>query len=165
MLVIREATLEDAEQKGHVHYQSWQETYTGLMNENFLKNMKLESCINIARKYPTNTLVAVINDIIVGFACYGVCKEDRMENYGELYALYVLKEFQKQGIGKKLLEACIQKLNGFHQFCLWVLDTNYAAIEFYHKQGFQFNGDTKQEVLITPITELRMIKYISNYVT
>ncbi|SHO52607.1 GNAT family N-acetyltransferase [Anaerocolumna xylanovorans] len=157
MPIIRDATINDAEEKGFVHYQTWQETYTGLMNDAYMKNMKAENCINIARKYPENNLVAIINNMIVGFACYGQCKDEGMDDYGEIIALYVLKKYQKQGIGKALLEACINKLSNYDKYCLWVLNTNQKAIEFYEKAGFQFNSDKKQEVLITPITELRMV--------
>lgn len=158
MIVIREATIDDAEQKGRVHYKSWIETYTGLMSDEYLDKMKVENCINIARKYPENTLVAQINNEIVGFACYGQCKDTDMNDYGEIIAIYILKDYQKQGIGKMLMEACMNKLDCYNKICLWVLNTNYNAIGFYKKFGFQFNGDEKREVLVTPITELRMVK-------
>lgn len=158
MLTIRDATIDDAVQKGLVHYQAWQETYTGLMNDTYIKNMKAENCISLAQRYYENTLVAIIDDTLAGFACYGSCKDKGMEDFGEIIALYLLKEYQKQGIGKALLEACIGRLNNYNKYCLWVLNTNHKAIEFYKKAGFEFNGEEKQEILISPITELRMIK-------
>jgi ribosomal protein S18 acetylase RimI-like enzyme len=162
LIVIRTATIDDAEQKGRVHYKTWKETYTGLMNSTYLDNMNVEKCINIARKYPENTLVADINNEIVGFACYGQCRDNGMEEYGEIIAVYVLKDYQKQGIGKMLMEACIKKLNCYDKICLWVLNTNHNAISFYKKLGFQFNGDEKHEILVTPIIELRMVNSINN---
>lgn len=40
---LRNATAEDAEQKGFVYYTSWKETYTGLMPQEYLDNLKLEN--------------------------------------------------------------------------------------------------------------------------
>lgn len=36
---LREGKVEDAEQKGFVHYTSWKETYTGLMPSDFLEKL------------------------------------------------------------------------------------------------------------------------------
>lgn len=136
MIMIRLATSEDAEQKGRVHYNSWIETYTGLMNDAFLNNMSAEKCISFARKYPENTLVAIINNEIVGFASFGQCMDHGMEEYGEIIAIYVLKDYQKQGIGKMLMEACLKKLDYYDKYSLWVLNTNVNAISFYKKVWF-----------------------------
>jgi len=68
-----------------------------------------------------------------------------------------LKEYHKKGIGKMLMDACIKKLSGYKGIVIWVLDSNMNAINFYEKYGFTFDGCKKEEILITPITELRMV--------
>ncbi len=156
-IVIRDAELKDAEGKGYVHYISWQETYTGLMNQEYLDKMSVEKCVNIAKKYPENTLISEVDGTIVGFACYNKSRDTSFENYGEVIAIYVLKEYHKKGIGKMLMDACIKKLSRYKGIVLWVLDSNKNAIIFYEKYGFSFDGGKKEEILITPITELRMV--------
>ena len=37
---IREMRPEDADSKGYVHWKTWQETYTGLMEEKYLANQR-----------------------------------------------------------------------------------------------------------------------------
>lgn len=48
--------------------------------------------------------------------------------------LLVLPQYQKQGIGSKLIKMLISKYLGFHQ---QVLIADRQAVEFYHKCGFE----------------------------
>lgn len=54
-LLIRKATVDDAERKGYVHFQSWIETYTGFFPDDIISNLSLERCVKLAREYPENT--------------------------------------------------------------------------------------------------------------
>lgn len=157
MLTIRPATINDAEQKGQIHYQTWIETYTGHINQAYLDRMKPERSVEFARKYPENTLVAELDGKIVGFACYGKSRDLTYENHGEIIALYVLKGYQKLGIGRALMESCLEQLKVYPQHFLWVLKSNQKAIAFYEKMGFMANGDEKELVLETPVAEIRMV--------
>lgn len=156
---IRDYKMEDAEVKAYVHYKSWQETYTGLMNQEYLNKMSVKKCVDMAKKYdnPENTLIAEMDGKIVGFACYNKCRAIELENYGELVAIYILKEYHKKGIGKMLMDECVNRLSKYNGIALWVLDSNKNTINFYEKYGFSFDGVKKEAVLVTPITELRMI--------
>lgn len=158
MLTIRPATIYDAEQKGQVHYQSWLETYTGHINQAYLDRMTPERSIEFSRKHPENTLVAELDGKIVGFACYGHSRDSTFETYGEIIALYVLNDYQKQGIGHALMLECLSQLSAFEHHFLWVLKSNQKAIAFYGKMGFTPNGDEKELVLETPVTEIRMVR-------
>ena len=45
-LKIREMTPQDADGKGYVHWKSWQETYAGLVDADYLSSrMTLEKCM------------------------------------------------------------------------------------------------------------------------
>ncbi|MFH0767056.1 MAG: GNAT family N-acetyltransferase [Bacillota bacterium] len=145
MLVIREATQNDAEGKGYVHYQSWNETYTGLMDQDYLNQRSLEKCVDIARKYPERCFVAEFDGKIVGFSCYNSCRDDDMKNAGEVMAIYVLKAYQKMGIGNALMQACLNKLANYQKIVVWVLDTNINAIDYYQHLGFEEDGKMKKE--------------------
>src|SRR5574344_961635 len=106
-LDIRDMRPEDADGKGYVHYTSWQETYRGLIPDACLAKRTLERCREAARRWPENTLVADLDGKIIGFACYGVCRDEDLSGCGEVITLYVLKEFQGIGIGKKLMDAAL----------------------------------------------------------
>lgn len=159
-IIIREAKFEDAKDKGYVHYKSWQETYAGIINQEYLDKMSIEKCVKIAEEYLENNLVAELNGKLVGFLCYNSCRDTDYENCAEIVAVYILKEYHKKGIGKMLMDEAIKKLSGYNKLILWVLDDNKNAIEFYKKYGFSPDGTKKEAVLVTPVTELRMIKDI-----
>lgn len=159
MITIRLMNENDYEGKGYVHYQSWIETYTGLIDQNYLKTRTLEKCIEIAKKYPDNTFVCDVDGKIVGFACYGQSRNEDLDNAGEIFAIYVLKEYQNKGIGKMLMDACFHALKDYKKIVVWALSTNDKAIGFYKHLGFIEDGKTKVEDLkITSLKEVRLIR-------
>lgn len=151
---IRDMGPEDADGKGYVHWKSWQETYSGLIPEASLTKRTLERCQDVARRWPENTLVAELGEKIVGFACYGLCRDEDSSDRGEVIALYVLQEAQGLGIGKALMEAALEKLSAYNTIAIWVLKGNEQAIGFYEHFGFRFDG-AAQEIEVG--TVLRMI--------
>ncbi len=158
-IIIRKANLSDAYGKGYVHYYSWLETYTGLINQDYLDSLTLDRCVNIAKNHPENTFVAEIDNQIVGFACYMESRDKDLVDTGEITAIYVLKKHQGLGIGKKLVEACFKALKHYRFISLWVLKSNKIAIDFYEYLGF-VNDNVEKDVLVndnTTLSEKRMI--------
>lgn len=150
-------TPEEMDGKGTVHWQSWHETYTGLVDAGYMAGVTEASCQAIARRWPDGLLVAKDGPRVVGFAGYGAYRDDTLPGCGEVYALYVLAEYQKKGIGYALMNAARERLSAYPKIALWVLEGNERAIHFYERYGFRFDG-TRQEILLgTPNTELRMI--------
>ncbi len=147
---IREMYSEDTDAKGYVHWKTWQETYIGLMDEKYLTSQTLEKCQSIARRWPENTLVAELDGKIVGFSCYG----KDASGIGEIFAIYLLKEVQGSGLGRKLMDATLHQLSDCPLVFLWVLEGNTQAIGFYKHYGFRMDGN-KQD--IPQGRELRMI--------
>lgn len=154
---IREMAPEDADEKGYVHWKSWQETYPGLVDAAYLSRLTLEKCRQTARRWPENTLVAQLDGRIVGFSCYCPCQSGDMPGCGEVSAIYVLKEAQGLGIGRALMDAAMARLSGCAAVMLWVLQGNDRAISFYEHYGFRFDGVCAPITLGTPNTELRMV--------
>lgn len=94
-VIIRDMLPEDIDGKGTVHYQSWQETYQGIVDANHLEWLSEERCREIAHRWPQNTAVAVVGDKVVGFGCWSPCQND--PTAAELVALYVLEEYKGGG--------------------------------------------------------------------
>lgn len=92
-------TMAEVEGKGCVHYQSWQETYPGLVDAGYLRQMTKERCIRIALTWRENLLVAKDGERVIGFVGYGPYRDDTLHDCGEVYALYVLSAYQGQGGG------------------------------------------------------------------
>lgn len=150
---------DDIEGKGYVHYLSWIETYTGLMDPLILESRSLEKCVKLARNFPENTWVALDGNKVVGFACYMKSADTDLQDTGEVRALYVLKSHQKKGIGKKLMDLSIASLHAYRDISIWVLDTNKNAIGFYTHFGFEKDGMEKDVEMGAHgvIHEIRMI--------
>lgn len=156
-LTIRPMTLNDADAKGYVHWKSWQETYPGLVDADYLSKLSLEKCQSIAFRWQNHCLVAELNSKIVGFCSYGPCRDTDLPDSGEVMSIYLLKEAQGMGIGRKLMDAAFQKLDRYRTIAIWVLKGNHHAIGFYEHFGFRFDGISKDITIGTPNTELRLI--------
>lgn len=59
----------------------------------------------------------------------------------EVRAVFVLPEFQGQGIGSMLMQTIVQKF-GNQALELFVIEGNTAAISLYEKYGFKNQGDS-----------------------
>ena len=159
---IRPATAEDAYGIARVHSVAWHETYTGLIAEEFLKTRTVERSLSRMQNGWKNMSVAEADGEIVGFCGVSPARDEDLPGVGEVQGLYVLRAYQKVGIGKALLADGVQRLQGqgFSEICLWVLDTNENARRFYESQGFRPDGREKTEILVEPITEIRMRKSV-----
>ena len=131
-LLIRPMIPEDADGKAYVHYTSCLETYTGLMDPEFLAASTLDKYHAIALRFVETTLVAELDGQIVGFGCW--------DPKGEIPALYVLRDAQGYGIGRRLLETMLERLSDCKQVRLEVLEGNDRAIGFYEHMGFRLDG-------------------------
>ncbi|MBQ8432656.1 MAG: GNAT family N-acetyltransferase [Clostridia bacterium] len=143
--------------KAYVHWKSWQETYEGLVDADYLQQMTLEKCLKIAKKWRENIFVAKDGEKVVGFVGYGAYRDTTLADTGEVYGIYVLKDYHDQKVGYRLMNAAVEALGAYSQIAVWVLAGNDRAIRFYQRYGFVFDG-TKQEIIMgTTNTELRMI--------
>lgn len=50
-LIIRKASVKDAEGKGYVHYQSWIETYTNFFPDEVMARLSLDRNIQLAKGF------------------------------------------------------------------------------------------------------------------
>jgi len=131
----------EMDEKGFVHWKAWHETYTGLMPDDYLKNITLDKCVKMAHKFSQNTLLLKVNGKTVGFSCIRMDTDAKDAN--ELLAIYLLKDYQGKKLGYKLLKRTIALFANNFPIVLWVLKGNEKAINFYKKFGFEFNGNEK----------------------
>ncbi|WP_026884553.1 GNAT family N-acetyltransferase [Clostridium akagii] len=140
---IRKAVIEDAIGIAKVHIKAWQETYKGLICEEYLnsislgeKTKKWKDIIQENRK-AERTLV-IENELrdIVGFAFYGINNEKKYEYDGDLHAIYILKAYQNCGCGSKIIKTAVKELVdlGCNSLMIWALKDN-PYCRFYEKIG------------------------------
>jgi len=153
-------TKDEIKGKAAVHCQAWKEAYVGLVNQDFLDRRTMEMSLQSAQRAFDNgitTLIARDRERVVGFADFGRYRLDDLRDAGEIYAIYILKEYYGKGIGFALMKKALDALSEYPQTAVWVLTGNERAIRFYKRCGFEFDGQKKEIELGAPATEARMI--------
>ncbi|MBU5465971.1 GNAT family N-acetyltransferase [Virgibacillus sp. MSJ-26] len=144
---IRRATSSDAANIAKVHVDSWRTTYQNVLPTDFLESLSYEK----RKKLWDNNLkeqqvyVAVIEGEIIGFSVGGKERTGHYKNFlGELYAIYLLENYQNQGIGGLLFNQVIKELkeSNLNSMLVWVLEDNEAE-HFYKAKGGK-KVDTKE---------------------
>lgn len=113
---------------------------------------------------PENIIVADYQNNLVGVAEVEVNKKCPVNEIiaPELSKLYILEWFCGKGIGKKLInesENYIKQI-GLNQIWLWVLETNYRAINFYRNQGYKEIGNASFQMEVNKYENIVMLKEI-----
>ena len=158
-LVVRLADVEDAAAVARVHIRAWRETYTRLVAPGELDALdvdaRTERWRSILAEARSDVWVALIGDLVVGFAATGTFHEHDRPRPVELEALYVLADHHGSGAGQQLLEAAVADESAF----LFVASDNPRATRFYERNGFAFDGVTENHPLVrTPIPTRRMVR-------
>ena len=137
-VTVRPAQPDDLPGLQEVARRTWRATYRGLIPdadiERFLdRYYSLEALSRALERLGEGMLVAVVGDQVIGYANCGV----NQENSGELFAIYVLPEWQRRGVGQELWQRAIEHLRsrGLQEMVVWVLAANEPARRFYEQQG------------------------------
>lgn len=143
-VIIRKAVVEDAYGMAFARAHTRQTTYQWLIPEQGLQKI-LESIDERAPKMAEGIEKQtythfVAEDIethkVVGMCCYGTSRNEQYPESWEIMSLYLLKPYQKYGIGKKLFLAGVKELISlwYHDMIINVLKGN-DTINFYKKYG------------------------------
>jgi len=142
---IRTATVHDAAAIAYVHVESWRTTYQGIVPDDFLARLSYEQreqfWHQILTEPGSHTIVYIAEDErgkVIGFASGGPERSGDPLYTGELYAIYVLAQYQGQGVGRQLVIPLVHRLlqEGMRAMLLWVLAENPAR-KFYERLGGQ----------------------------
>jgi GNAT superfamily N-acetyltransferase len=143
-ITIRRAEPADAQAIASVQTESWRSTYAGLVPAEFLANMDVSRRAAVWHTGLTDPMrrhcyfVAEDTDgQVVGFASGGPEREGHAIYKGELSAIYILDTYQKQGIGRRLVQAVVAWLheNHYRNMLIWVLAQNTVGVGFYEAMG------------------------------
>ena len=140
-VLIRQGVPQDAAGITYVQTYTWKTTYSGLMPEEILDNRikELDKRTEITRRRLENGdpyFVAQMQGKIVGMAVCVPSRDPDFPEDGEIQAIYLLKEYQKSGIGRQLFSRCKEYLvqQGHKNMIVNCLDGNPSA-RFYEKMG------------------------------
>jgi GNAT superfamily N-acetyltransferase len=145
--VARAAAPADALDVAGVHVRAWQAGYRGLLPDAYLDGLRPEDratryTFGDADSRAPSTIVALEDDVIVGFATVGACDEPEGANVGALLALYVDPVVWRRGVGTFLMASARKELaaRGFSEAILWLLEGNERARRFYIGDGWAPEG-------------------------
>ena len=137
-MVIRPSQKDDVSAMSRVYVKTWQETYLGVVPYGYLYAMsapELEQGF-LSEQQSRHAISYVAEDAgrVIGFISGGYERQGDTIYNGEIYALYVLKNCQRQGVGTKLVSALAARLNHFriYSMLVWVLVENPCR-RFYTK--------------------------------
>ncbi len=152
-MIVREAKIADAPAIAQVNVDTWRTAYRNIVPADYLAKLSYEKRESnwqeiLSNVKNTGDYVCVAeNDSgqIVGFAAGGCERTGKYVYRGELFAIYILEEYQRQGIGRQLVRSVARKLAelSLNSMLAWVLGDN-SACRFY-----EFLGGKKVEELQT----------------
>ncbi|MDD5599820.1 MAG: GNAT family N-acetyltransferase [Victivallaceae bacterium] len=157
-IIIRTAAPGDAAGIAEVHWESWRSAYKGIMPDNYLNGISYEKRFNMWKKIFSaqsndlyeKLLIFVAADEsgkIIGFVSGGVLKHPQDRYKAELGGIYLLRKYQRFGIGSRLIAFFTEALLNLDipSLRLGVLAENDSRL-FYEKLGGQIIRE--QKVLI-----------------
>jgi ribosomal protein S18 acetylase RimI-like enzyme len=142
--LVRPADLDDAASIARVHVATWRSAYRDLLAADFLASLDQRQYEERWRRTlgdaSTRVYVAENAEGVVGFASGGPERAGEDGASGELYAIYVLREAQGGGHGRRLVQAVVGGLRelGLTDMIVWVLRDNTPARKFYERLGGRY---------------------------
>jgi GNAT superfamily N-acetyltransferase len=138
-MIIRRSKQADARALARIYVQSWHETYMGIVPAGYLHTMTVSGFVpaflNELRSGASASFIAEFpGEGGVGFISGGQERQNDCIYSGEIYSLYVLKRFQRQAIGTRLVASLTDEFRrrGIHSMLVWVLKQNPSR-RFYEK--------------------------------
>ena len=140
-VTIRHATLADAPEIARVHVASWKTTYQGIVPQDYLDaldvGLRTERWEEEFVRGGSHIFVAEDAGTICGFISGGLLREPIGNHDVEIYAIYVLADAQRRGIGRDLIRALAMAFakGGFARPVVWVLVENPSRHFYAHLGG------------------------------
>jgi len=139
--LIRQADVEDAQAIAQVSFITWPHTYRGILPDEKIDSRNLGSVTetwnqilnqNLSKSV---TIVAIRGESIIAYSRFypSVDIDDEPARVATIGSIYVLPSFQRQGVGRELMEAILKvaKAQLFEELTLHVLAANERARRFY----------------------------------
>lgn len=144
--IIRRMKIDDCKDATHVITLAWNETYKGIVPDEVLEKMfhnEEERTEKLKKRLKENKnlhqFILEVDHKIVGIMNVGLSEEKDFDHCGEIYAIYILKEYHGNHYGKELVEVGIQELKSMNcdKMLIACLEKN-PTNEFYKHIGGKF---------------------------
>src|SRR5262249_27500113 len=142
-VTLRRAAPGDARPIAEVRINAWRATYAGMVPAAYLAAMSVDDNTaqwqRILSAGPNTTSVFVADDggEVAGFACGNMLPEQKHGFDAELTAIYLRRDRQRAGVGRRLVAAvaAAQREHGAKGLVTWVFAANRNARAFYERLG------------------------------
>jgi len=134
------ASSHDIPDIAKVHVDAWRSTYRGIVSDSYLQQLSYEKSakrlMSIYERNESIILMAKDGDTVAGFLNGGRERKNDPVYKGEVYAIYILEQYQNKGIGHELIKAFTSFLleNGINSMIIWAFTENKYR-NFYEKLG------------------------------
>ncbi len=176
MATIRRVTMSDARGLAEVRLRGWQVGYSGVVDDGFLEAISIDEnevrwrSIIEGQVELQQTMVAVVDDRVVGFASIGPYRSETGDDktmettvlaepgtVGELYGFYVHPDSWGTGVANELHDAALEALHsaGWVTLKLSVLEGNARARHFYERHAWIADGERQELPFVGRPTEIR----------
>ena len=148
--MIKHALPADARAIAEIGVRGWQEAYRDILAPDFLAGLSVDareiawrSMLEGDEDGKAPTWLAERDGRPIGFLAAGPPRdEDVPLPAAEIYAVYVLPEAWRSGVGRALLTAAVAhwRAEGVEALTLWVLESNARGRAFYEALGWSPDG-------------------------
>ena len=147
-IVIRKARPEEAERIIDINIKVWNTTYKDIIPQEIIDKLQTKDQARIEKnaksiEEKSNTFVAEIDGEIVGYTTYGKARDENYPNAGEIYAGYILDDYQGLSLGRRMAVACMEEMikDGYMTLITKCLEGN-PSNEFHKSLGGEFVGQS-----------------------
>ena len=151
MVEIRKAYQTDAYDLIKIRDLAWKDAYYDILSSDIINSLSKNTDADVRHLQDqivenNRILVAVDNGKIVGFVFYAKTFGEKYDN-AEIREIYVLPEFQKRGIGKRLFNEAVNNLKQLRYSSFIVSVPVYNKnIEFFTKLGGTLKGNRSEKI-------------------
>jgi diamine N-acetyltransferase len=115
----------------------------------------IESSLELAAKYENaHPFAILLGEEVCGFLMYGI---DETTKLWKIYRLVIDKRYQRQGIGRVVMELALSELKNHHganEVLIVYNEENTSAINLYRSLGFvQFGNEGKRILAKTILSQ------------
>jgi GNAT superfamily N-acetyltransferase len=155
-MLIRTATIDDAQWITTVHTDSWITSYDGIihkerlvyMNTKEYRDQRLQRWKEILELWKDKIFVADIAWEVVWFASWWTAREQKVQWEWELYAIYLAENHKRKWIWWKLFDRAKESLleDWYGSFWLRTLKDSVESNAFYQKKGWKLFWTQEYEI-------------------
>lgn len=155
--MLRKAEPKDVEAIGKIRVAAWQAAYREFMPGDFLAALDPKGNLAELRariSYPGPDFMVTVSEergAVVAFSIVGAPRYQTAANTIELWAVNVLPEYWRGGVGSSLVEKAVKDARqlGFDRIELWCIKGNVSAQSAYEKIGFLKTGRVRSTSHLT----------------